>query len=190
MSGGAGRCFLAIPLPGGVRAVLAEWAARARRAGVSGAWVRPENYHVTVRFLGDLTGEQAAALDAYLPGALSGRGPLRLRVAGADAFPNAGRPRVLWAGVSASAGDLGAVFAAGEAGARAIGLPPDHRPPHPHVTLLRLRRPAPANVIGPLLEAGAALETDAFDAGTVALWRSTRRPGGAVYEQRREYPLT
>lgn len=183
------RCFLGLDLPDAVRAQTAALYAAWRGAGLKASWVRPENLHVTVRFLGDIAPDQLEALDGVMDHGLEACGPLSLRLAGAGAFPNARRPSVIWAGVRVEAGDLRAVFAAGEAGAWALGLPPEGRDPHPHVTIARLRVPPPPGRVESLLETARAWESDAFQAAGVALWKSTLRPGGAVYDKLREYPL-
>lgn len=183
------RCFLGIALPEPIRDAVAAQAEKLREAGLRGSWVKPANYHVTARFLGDIMPEQLEALDGFLPAALRPCTPLKLQIAGLGAFPTPRRPRVLWAGVAAVAGDLECVLDATEEGAQAIGLTPEHRAPHPHVTLLRFRKSPRPDVVPRLLDEHIDKATDAFSAQSVALWRSTLGPGGATYEQLREYSL-
>jgi 2'-5' RNA ligase len=94
------RTFVAIPLPRAwlehVSAVSAALAARTR--GIS--WVRPENFHFTIRFLGDL-GESGVARvgDAVARGAEGRRAP-RASLGPLGAFPSWARPRALWLGLA------------------------------------------------------------------------------------------
>jgi len=118
--------------------------------------------------------------------------PLELVAEGLGAFPSLRRPSVLWAGVRALSGDLLAVQRAAEACAAAIGLSPEPKPFHPHLTLGRVRAP---RGLAPLLEAFAELAAaaprfgDAFPAPAVALFQSELKPGGAVYTRLEEISL-
>jgi len=183
------RCFLGLPLPPDIREILAEKTEGWRRAGLRGSWVKPANFHVTVRFLGNLNPaqiEQLQTLSRELPARC---GPLQLRIAEAGVFPNQRRPSVFWAGLRAEAGDLDAVFQAAETAARAMGLTPERRLPHPHVTLARFRQNPPPERLQKILDEALSLKTDVFSIRSVALWKSDLKPGGAVYEQLAEFTL-
>lgn len=190
MNGGLRRCFLGLALPVEIRRALAEIRGHWEPAGLRGAWVREDNFHVTLRFLGELGEAQVAALDGFARPAFGRCHAVRLRVAGTGAFPEASRPSVLWAGISVEVGDIQVLLEAAEDAALATGLPPEHRAAHPHITLVRLRESTAAEAAGRFLEGTHALTTDAFNVAAVALWESTLRGAGAVYRQLREYPLT
>jgi len=190
MSTGLRRCFLGIALPEAVRGQLAAWCAANRTPALDGTWVKAENFHITLRFLGDLDDVQRHALDRRVADAFGKCQAAGLRLADVGAFPDARRPRVLWAGAEILDGALEPLFEAAESGARAIGLPPETRPAAAHVTLLRLRIPPRGGLPRTLLDAGRAFVSDAFEARAVALWESTPGPGGARYAQLKEYPLT
>lgn len=183
------RCFLGLSVPQDIRETLAAQCHAWRQAGLEGAWVKPENYHVTVRFLGNVTEEQRTRLDATLEPALAACAPLRLRVAGMGAFPNPRRPRVVWAGLEILEGAFEPVAREVEAGARAMGLPPETKAVTPHITLLRFRRPPDGDVLKRCIDAEMASPGD-FIAGGVALWRSKLLPGGAEYQLLREYKFS
>lgn len=184
------RCFLGIALPQSVRDGLAQFAAALRDAGVRGSWVRSENYHLTIRFLGNLTASQLERIDAELPPVLASCPMATLRVRGAGAFPSVRRPRVLWAGLCVDSGDLGGIFAGAERTVRTLGLAAERHPAVPHITIARVRDAAGARELEKALAAIAAPASDAFEARSVALWKSTLHRSGAVYEQLREYPLS
>jgi RNA 2',3'-cyclic 3'-phosphodiesterase len=107
-------------------------------------WTGPEDWHLTLAFLGDVPGPAAARLAPRLDRAAAGHRPLPLALSGAGAFPAAARARVLWCGL---AGDLSALAAlaasVADAATRAGAAPPDAgRPFRPHLTLARSRTPA------------------------------------------------
>src|SRR5215471_7113932 len=95
------RCFFALDLPDAVREALAATAAELGRVSRSVRPTAPDQMHVTLKFLGEIDQEKAAAVAVRLR-ALAVPA-LRLQVAGLGRFPPHGPPRVLWAGL---AGDL------------------------------------------------------------------------------------
>ncbi|MBI2422398.1 MAG: RNA 2',3'-cyclic phosphodiesterase [Candidatus Hydrogenedentes bacterium] len=183
------RAFLAIELPAPVREALWRAAAPLRASGVAARWVTADALHLTLRFFGELEAGQAAMLLAELRGAYAGQAPLRLRLEGWGVFPSLRRPSVVWAGVACEEGDLIALQRLAEASALRVGLAPESKPFHPHVTLGRIRNPSCAAELPALLAALTAPETDAFEAGHVSLLQSTLTPGGAIHAPLAEIEL-
>jgi 2'-5' RNA ligase len=162
------RAFLAITLDPAVRSALAHW--RDRLAGALGPtaaravrWVDQDQVHLTLRFFGNLADGHASAIAASLTGPWSS-GPFDLVVTGARAFPERGRPQVIWAGVdSGGAGSSAALLAALHDEVteklRPLSLPdPDRgRPFRPHLTVGRVRRVVPSGFARSLVSAFAAV---------------------------------
>lgn len=152
-------------------------------------WVRPERWHVTAVFLGDLPEEAVPGLVAATGEAVSGLRAPALRLAGAGEFPGGGRPlRVLWTGVT---GEVAPVVAACEAAARGCGVPLEGREHVPHLTLARADRGRRA---APPPASGSPVETLSSYAGPVrtvpALHLLRSRPGRpGPYEVVAAFPL-
>jgi len=184
------RAFVGLPIPPPIRHALGEMQAAFRHAGVRAAWVAPENFHITLRFLGNITYAQLESLDSALGGALANCRAMQFSLDGADVFPDMGHPAVVWAGLRALHGDADGLYAAVCEAAAAIGVAPGRRHVQAHVTLCRLRRGhAPSARLQEALAAARARVSDEFWVDSVALWRSELRRGGAVYHQIKEYPL-
>jgi 2'-5' RNA ligase len=102
------RLFLAIPMPEAVRneitGVQQEMRQLVSRDAVR--WTKPEQFHLTLRFLGDVPVERVAALQEAVNAVCRGSPALRLRAQGTGFFPNARSPRVIWAGVNDGEGHL------------------------------------------------------------------------------------
>jgi 2'-5' RNA ligase len=100
------RLFVAIPMPEEIRAKVlpaqAELEKAASKARVR--WTPPEQFHLTLRFLGNVPSVQVDALTNALRCACSGFKPLRLRAAGIGFFPDAKYPRVVWVGLTNTTG--------------------------------------------------------------------------------------
>jgi 2'-5' RNA ligase len=181
------RLFVALEPPDLVRRRLAALADELRRAagraGDDVRWVAPENIHLTLQFLGAVPEERVPAVEAALrdTAAAAGR-PLSLALRGAGGFPNARRPRVLWAGLEGDVAPLAAL--AVELGARLakLGFPPEDRPFSPHLTLGRARDGRGAPGLAGALAAAAQVEATPWRASELVLFESHLSPRGPRYE--------
>ena len=125
------RLFVALDLPHHLRERLSDLA-----FGLQGArWVSPDNYHITLRFIGELPPHKAEDVDLALAG-LRGRG-FSLALSGVGTFDKAGRVAALWAGVERNPA-LEHLQTKIETALQRIGVPPERKRFAPHVTLARL----------------------------------------------------
>src|SRR5229473_1808380 len=95
------RAFIAINLPPTARARLAQLQRELQLTFVAGAvrWVRPEQIHLTLKFLGDVPEESLSDLETALRRACQASVPLELRADGLGCFPHPQNARVLWIGL-------------------------------------------------------------------------------------------
>ncbi len=180
---------MAIEISEGSRESLRLLGERLRSSGVKASWVRPENLHITLRFLGDVESEALSVLGNALEEAYIGVEAFSLRVAGVGAFPNARRARVVWAGVTGAEGPLESVHRISEMGARGIGLAADEKAFSPHVTLGRIRDPRAGAALAGFLDGEKDFDGGEFEVGNVSLFSSTLTPKGAVHNREREFPF-
>jgi RNA 2',3'-cyclic 3'-phosphodiesterase len=185
------RAFLAVPPD-------PDWADSASRliAGIRPAmpdasWTRPETWHVTLRFLGNVSREELAAFAESVGRAVSGIPSAGLRSGESVVFPPRGPARVLGVGFrSAEGGDrLAEAASAAERCARAIGLEPERRRFHPHVTLARLRRPWPPSAVESFRGEVGAWKFPTWPLGRFVLYESRLEAGGAVHTPAAEWTL-
>jgi 2'-5' RNA ligase len=181
------RLFVALEPPEPVRRRLAALADELRRAAGRAAgevrWVPAENVHLTLQFLGAVPEERVAAVEAALRDAAATAGrPLSLAVHGAGGFPNARRPRVVWAGLEGDVAPLAALVA--ELGRRLakLGFPPEERPFAPHLTLGRARDGRGAPGLGGALAAAAGADGTPWRVTELVLVESHLSPKGPRYE--------
>ena len=194
------RTFIAIELPEPVKEALHGLNGRLRDSGARATWVKPENMHLTLRFLGEVEAERVEKLAAILTDACQGKPPFTLAVRGIGAFPNPRKPEVIWAGAEPLEGPLAEVRIAAENAARAIGLPPDDKAFRAHLTLARLRdrRAAKALEVGgwtvgsrlrEYLERERDFAAGEFTVRSVSLFSSELTPHGPVYRRLEEFPF-
>ncbi len=176
------RAFIAIGLPANVKAALGDVAA-ALAAGVPrGAvrWVRPEQMHLTLRFLGDTPIDRLPALAAALDDVAGRQASFVLRLTTTGCFPNARRPRVVWVGLGGEAAALAALVAGLNAALGALGLPPENKPFRAHLTLGRVKDDRVAQGI----DWSAAVSPLNVPVTAVHLIESQLRPEGPLYTVR------
>lgn len=140
-------------------------------------WARPENVHLTLKFLGDIREEALEDLRALLGEACAGRRSFDVGLLGLGAFPSARHARILWAGVGAGSEELRSLAADLDAAFAPLGFEREKRSYNPHLTLGRIRgRPASLDLSSP--------ETRElrFRAQRVELVKSTLTSEGAVYK--------
>ncbi len=174
------RLFTALEIPGALTLRLEML--RGRLAGAR--WITAENYHLTLRFIGDV---EAPDADDFVE-ALSQVWvePFSLKLSGVGSFGGR-KPRALWVGVEDSE-PLMRLQRAHERAARQAGLPPETRNFSPHVTLARLRGAEPGAVANYLAAVGA-FEASAFAVEEFVLMSAREGTGGGPYVVEERFPL-
>ncbi len=178
------RLFVAVNLPEEERRAAYDATAALRHAELPVRWVQPASLHVTLKFLGEVSEEQAPALAAALDGAVGAARPFEVGLGGVGAFPSLARPRVIWLGVEPHpalellANDV-------ELALQPFGFEAELRPFQPHITLGRARQGAKPAAFGKLEAVAAQVSYEAIaPVRSVDLMESELRPEGAVYRVR------
>ena len=135
------RLFVAIPMPEAVRNVVHNVQQEMRQRVLPDAvrWTKPEQFHLTLRFLGDVPVERVPALQEAVSTVCAGEPALRLCAHGIGFFPNARLPRVIWAGVNDGEERLAALQKKIEDAVRSFAEKPAAEKFAGHVTLGRVK---------------------------------------------------
>ena len=174
------RLFAAIPLPAAVAGALARF-----QQPLPGAkWIDPNDYHLTLRFAGDVDNIVAREFADFLR--RIDINVFEMRLTGFGAF-GGNDPRVLWAGVDAGP-ELVALQRAVETAARSAGLKPERQQFKPHVTVARLRHSRP-DAVSKFLERHAGARSPVFLVDSFALFSAKPRTGGGPYVIEETFPL-
>ena len=112
--------------------------------GAPVTWVTKTNYHVTLKFLGEIDDDRVTTVIRQLQAAKVGSTAFDVQLRGSGAFPHPGAPRVLWAGIEQGATELGSLHEMVDDALAGVGYPQDPRSFHAHVTLGRVRDPSSA----------------------------------------------
>ncbi len=176
------RTFVALVPSDSEQTRLADAAASLRDADFPIRWVRPENVHLTLKFLGEVAEERVRDVCAAIDGAADGVAPFEMAIARFGAFPSLRRPQVVWVGVELES-TLQALQESIEEALAALGFPREGRAFRPHLTLGRARKHVSPNEFRGLDDLVKRLEyRDAFQVRSVDVVRSRLRPTGAIYD--------
>jgi 2'-5' RNA ligase len=174
------RLFVALALPDSVAESL-----MLLQGGVPGArWSTREQLHLTLRFIGEVDGRDAAAIDDALATIRTPRFTLELKGVGEFGSKH---PRALWAGVRDEAPVLHLQRKI-ESAVQRVGLQPEERKFSPHVTLARLRGPPRERVIT-FLATHALFASEPFAVNVFILYSSKLSASGSLYRPERAYAL-
>jgi 2'-5' RNA ligase len=179
------RCFVGIPLPACVAEPVGRAAEAIRETDAAWRgekWVREENLHVTLKFLGNLPEAESASLAEAVEDAVERHASFELALAGIHPIPQARRCRMLWLAFHDPNGACAALAECVSRVARAYGIDSDERPFSPHATLCRARRPKPVSrqaleVAENVLSSAPA----AMSVPSVTVFTSRLTPRGPIY---------
>ena len=133
------RTFLAVFPPASVQQDLAEALERLRQPGEGVSWVRAQNLHYTLRFLGEVEEARIPAVTHAARDAVRGAASFRLALGGAGAFPDFRRPRVLWIGARQGGEALELLAKSLQEALRRQGFGRADQPFRAHLTVGRVR---------------------------------------------------
>ena len=183
------RAFIAIALEPGLTVEL-EKIQRQFQSQLSHdavRWARPEQVHLTLRFLGNVSRAQLADLTSSLIRAPAGITPFQLALEGAGCFPNMKNPRVVWIGINGELDSLRRLQIHIERVTSGFGDQTEKRPFQAHLTIGRPR--VPGTDWTAALAAAATATIGRFAVAHLVLVQSQLSPKGSIYTPLVEAPL-
>lgn len=177
------RLFTAVDPPDPLREELASIQ---NRGSLPARWTTPEQFHVTLRFIGEVNEAEArryeeALSDVNVP-------PIHLAPYGLDVLPSRRSPRVLMLGFDRTESLMGLYRAVSDA-LETEGLEPEDRRYRPHITFARLDDPEPESVHA-FLRNHDDRSFEPFEVDRFVLYESTLTPEGAIHEPYASFELT
>src|SRR6266849_4275569 len=173
------RLFVALAIPAAVREKLAELLGSLRTVSPQTRWVRPENLHVTLKFIGEIPETKLDAIQSALAAVRSDQ-PVAIDFRGLGFFPNEKHPRVFWAGIEASP-NLKTVAADIDKATETVGIPREQRAFSPHLTLARFEPPRLPDKLRAAIQEHAARDFGCLRTNQFHLIESKLKPSGAEY---------
>ncbi len=183
------RTFIAIKLPNAVTAAISEVQEGMRSHGVKLRWVKPENVHLTLKFLGDVPKDDIEKIQSLMYDSAAACTPISLFAKGIGVFPGIKRPRVVWVGVSGELEALIGLKSRLEEGLEDLGFEKEKRSFKSHLTLGRVKGRVEPKQLGDVIKKYEGFRSETFCAENVVLYQSELKPTGAVYTALARVPL-
>jgi 2'-5' RNA ligase len=177
------RTFIALKLPPSVISLLEKVQEDLKSMRLRAKWVRPENIHLTLKFLGNINPGDIDKIGGAMMDAVDDFAAINLVAGGVGVFPGIKRPRVIWVGLGGQIQLLFAMQRVLEDNLAGLGFKKEKRPFKGHLTLGRFRQTANPNTIRQIMREYANLYSEEFTARRIILFKSDLKPTGAVYSQ-------
>ncbi|HYP27893.1 MAG TPA: RNA 2',3'-cyclic phosphodiesterase [Blastocatellia bacterium] len=182
------RTFICIEIPESIKERIRGLQQSLRRIDAQASWVKPENIHLTLKFLGDVESTRIERVRDGVERASGSTSRFQVTVGGAGCFPSPKSPRVLWVGLSGMPDELLKLHKQIEDSLAREGFPRDAKKFSPHLTIARLRAPRNASQLAEALIA-TGFEPGTFEAREVIVMRSDLNPKGSIYTPQAIIPL-
>jgi 2'-5' RNA ligase len=177
------RTFIAIEISPEVRARAANLMQQLRASQAQASWTRPDNLHLTLKFLGDTPDTELPAVCRAVQQAVRDQPPFHVSFRRAGAFPRTAQPRTVWIGVERGLEELRQLQQQIESRLYEEGFQRERRKFFPHLTIGRVRGGgATQAALGQLLEAHAAYEGGEVIVEEVVVFASYPAPEGTTYQ--------
>lgn len=174
------RLFIAIDLPQIIKQGLLQVEKDISPYNWPAKWVKPDNQHLTIKFLGNTPQEKIETIKKNIKDISSGFNPFELVVKSIGVYPSHRNPRILWAGISENQGFLTKLNNMIEDGMEPLGFIREKRDFSPHLTLARLSGFCPN--AEKVLRKNSELIFGKFNVSDIVLYQSTLTPKGAIYK--------
>ena len=185
------RSFLAFELPLEIKNTVARVSGELRQSTLKARWVKVDNIHLTVVFMGNIETGDIPAIARGVQGVCQAFGPFDLSLKGIDCFPNRRNPRVLWLGLDGDLEPMSDFRDALQEHLTGFGIKEEKRKFKPHLTLARFRKPRRMDSKeDQLLSKYEHLSSSVYSLKELILFKSDLKPTGAVYTKMEAWPLT
>ncbi len=182
------RLFIAIEIGDRVKKEIETLLGKLDNKDAGIKWVKPENIHITLRFLGEVKEELLDGIKEVIQRVAERHTAFEIKAKGTGVFPDYSRPRVLWVGVDEDE-RLKAIFNTLNVELEGIGFPPEERPFRPHLTIGRVKSPKAIKSVLKELRGYRDREFGKIPVKEIVLMKSTLKPTGAEYEKLMTAPL-
>ncbi|MBN1823794.1 MAG: RNA 2',3'-cyclic phosphodiesterase [Endomicrobiales bacterium] len=183
------RLFIAINLPDEMKEALSDVQERLKVLPVDVSWVKKENFHITLKFLGEVGESEIPGIEGVLGRVCARSRAIRVVFSGLGVFPDRNPPRVVWAGISEGAEEIKKLASDIKEGLSTAGFQKEKRGFRAHLTLGRVRSAKNAGEIARRVNAMKDVSAGACGIHSVELMRSVIETQGVKYSVKRSYGL-
>lgn len=185
------RSFLAFELPLEIKNIVARVSGELRQSTLNPRWVKVDNIHLTVVFMGSIETEDTPAITRVVREVCQTYGPFDISLKGIGCFPNRRSPRVLWLGLDGDLEPMSEFRDALQGHLKGFGIKEEKRKFKPHLTLARFRKPKKMDAKeDQFLSNYEDISSAVCSLKELILFKSDLKPTGAVYTKVESWPLT
>lgn len=177
------RTFIAFKLPEEVIASLGELQTALKQQGLKLRWVRPDNIHLTLKFLGEISAEDILEVKRIIRGVSQSQTAFSLEAKGLGVFPTVKKARVLWSGIHGDVKRLGELQSNLDRALADIGFEPEKRTFRGHLTLGRVNGRVDGRALASAISRFGSFASPPLTAERLILFKSDLKPSGAVYQE-------
>ena len=179
------RLFIATPISRQVETELANIIYQLKNVAGNVKWVKPENIHLTIKFLGNTDESLVGHLSEIIDETSRETKILEFRISKLGGFPNLIRPRALWAGLDGDYSELERLASSVDERVHKLGYEKETRKFRAHLTLGRVKKPQAMPQLADFIEK-YRIEAMPFQIDRLPLFKSTLTPRGPIYERLHE----
>ena len=183
------RTFIAIELTREIQDVLKTTQEALRKSGGDVKWVKPENIHLTLKFLGELTENKIDLVKAAMRKSLIGFKNFSFQLDVVGAFPKIENPKIIWVGISTGKLEIGQLVTTLGNNLESLGVEKEERDFAPHITIGRLRSSVNRFALTQMIKNHLLPPHLEQKAGQVILFKSTLTSQGPIYEAIEKFAL-
>jgi len=182
------RCFIALDIPDQIRSDVGDILDRLKKHNADVKWVRVDNMHLTLKFLGKTPQKVLPKIQEYLFNVVLSYNPFYIRIYATGVFPNRKYPRVIWIGVEDS-DILKRLHVDIENSMDSLGFKKEQRSFKPHLTLGRVRSQKGVLHMVHDLDTFKDKDFGNIHVKKIKLMKSELKPQGAIYSCLYDIPL-
>ncbi len=174
------RTFIAIEIPKIVKEIIEQFENQLKSEKAKITWVKPDNVHITLKFLGEVEESKIPEIHNTLKICVSKQKPFDIEVAGSGVFPNFTRPRVLWVGLKKGTEELKNIAQSIDNELEKFGFKKEERDFKPHLTIGRVKFiHNPQEFLQKMNS--EEFKGEMFTAREILIMKSDLKPTGAIY---------
>ena len=177
------RAFIAFKLPEEVIASLEDLQRALKQQGLKLRWVHPENIHLTLKFLGDISAEEIPAVERIIRTVSLSQTVFSLDAKGLGVFPTVKKARVLWSGIHGDLKRLSDFQSNLDRALADMGFEPEKRSFRGHLTLGRIKGRVDGRGLASAISRFGSFVSPPFKAERLILFKSDLKLSGAVYQE-------
>ena len=175
------RSFIAVLISDDLKRRIAVVQEDFKKAAPDVKWVEEENFHITMKFLGDTRTDELDAIREAIEAAIGDLPPFAAEISGAGAFPNPRRPRTVWVGITSGVDQLAEIAKRIESALETIGFPKEDRPFKAHITIGRVKDDRGVGKLAGALQEAESVQLGTVNVASVAIMKSELRREGPIY---------